>query len=210
MSAGGGLPDDGWVNDWSMSVADITGVIFSVLMLRLVVIGYILGLWAVCLVSGSWSPKQCQVWVPAHEIGLKSNHILVGYSHKLCANIALANILGRKIVKISAGLVFMFLLVTWRYLPVPKTLEHGGKGSLWTPARILHLQWVMWVLSSVGSCWQFVENSLLSWQQPGLFGDFHVTVMPTSVRWNKLGEKWPVETLSSSLFGKIIRIDYIC
>lgn len=35
------------------------------------------------LVSGSWPPKQCQVSVPSHGVGLKSCQILVSYSHKV-------------------------------------------------------------------------------------------------------------------------------
>ena len=41
-------------------------------------------------ISGSWSPKQCYILVPSCGGGLQSNQILVGYSHKLCATIALA------------------------------------------------------------------------------------------------------------------------
>lgn len=37
------------------------------------------------LVSGSESPKWCVDWAPSHEVGLKSNQTLAGYSHKLCA-----------------------------------------------------------------------------------------------------------------------------
>ena len=40
------------------------------------------------LVSSYWSPKQCQARLPSHGVGLKSNQILTGYSHKLCATIA--------------------------------------------------------------------------------------------------------------------------
>lgn len=39
------------------------------------------------LVSGSWSPKQCQVWVLSHGMGLKSKQTLASYSYKLGATI---------------------------------------------------------------------------------------------------------------------------
>lgn len=44
---------------------------------------------AFTLVSGSMSPEQCQAWITSHEVSLKSNETFVGYSHKLCATIAL-------------------------------------------------------------------------------------------------------------------------
>ena len=66
-----------------------------------------------CLVSGLWPPKQCQVWVPSHGMHLKSNQILVGYSHSLCTSIVIAYPAGRTSLWINrfvAGLVFTFLL----------------------------------------------------------------------------------------------------
>ncbi|KAL6063386.1 hypothetical protein STEG23_021201 [Scotinomys teguina] len=42
------------------------------------------------LLSGSWPPKKCQIWVPFHRMDLISNQILVGPSHKFCATIVLA------------------------------------------------------------------------------------------------------------------------
>lgn len=40
------------------------------------------------LVSACWLPKLCPLWVSSCGIDLKSNEILVGYSHTFCANIA--------------------------------------------------------------------------------------------------------------------------
>lgn len=66
------------------------------------------------LVSGSWSLKQCPVWVPSGGVDLQSNQILVGYFHKHCATTALACHAGRRtplqIKGSMAGLVFTFLL----------------------------------------------------------------------------------------------------
>lgn len=42
------------------------------------------------LVSGSWSPKQCLIWVPFHGLVINTNHILVACSHKHYAYITLA------------------------------------------------------------------------------------------------------------------------
>lgn len=42
------------------------------------------------LISGSRPPEQYQGWVLSHKVGLKADQILVGYSHKLYAIIALA------------------------------------------------------------------------------------------------------------------------
>lgn len=42
------------------------------------------------LVSGSWSPEQCWVWVPCPAVVLKQNQTSFGYSYKLCCTIALA------------------------------------------------------------------------------------------------------------------------
>ena len=36
----------------------------------------------------SGPPEQCWTWVPSHKMGLDSNQILVGYSHKLWATVA--------------------------------------------------------------------------------------------------------------------------
>ena len=41
------------------------------------------------LVSSSKSHNQLQVWIPFLEVGFKSNPMLVGYSHKLSAIIAI-------------------------------------------------------------------------------------------------------------------------
>lgn len=38
-----------------------------------------------CLVLGSWSSKQCWVWVPSCGVGLNSSQMWVGYAHKLSA-----------------------------------------------------------------------------------------------------------------------------
>lgn len=39
------------------------------------------------LVSACWLPKLCPLWVSSCGIDLKSNEILVGYSHTFCATI---------------------------------------------------------------------------------------------------------------------------
>lgn len=41
-------------------------------------------------VSDPRLPEQCQLCVPSHEVRLKLNQIVVGYSHSICATIAVA------------------------------------------------------------------------------------------------------------------------
>lgn len=83
------------------------------------------------LVSGSLSHKQYQVWVPSYGLGIQSNQILGGYSHKCWAIIALAYLAGRAMFQIKGfvlQLVFMF--PCWHcagYLPVPKTLARRSE-----------------------------------------------------------------------------------
>ncbi|ERE75321.1 opioid-binding protein/cell adhesion molecule-like protein [Cricetulus griseus] len=38
--------------------------------------------WRHLSVKGSWSPKQCQIWVPSYEVGLQSNQILIVISFR--------------------------------------------------------------------------------------------------------------------------------
>lgn len=66
---------------------------FLFLFLRIVLFGFTPGSLG-CLVSRSRSPKQCQVWVSSHTVGLKSDQILVGYSRKVYATIAPALLTG--------------------------------------------------------------------------------------------------------------------
>ena len=55
---------------------------------------------------------------------------------------------------------------------MPKILENRGKDYVATNLTY-PFQWVLWVLFlAIGSCCQFLESNLLSWQWPGLFGDF--------------------------------------
>ena len=72
-------------------------------------------------------------------------------------------------------------------------------------------------LSPIGPCCQFVESNLLSWQQPGLFGDFNGTALannligcdPILVLEASFGDKrWPDETPSPPLFQKFIKIPF--
>lgn len=65
-------------------------------------------------------------WVPSHEVGLHSNHILVAYSHKFCATIDLAYPIGRrdcgaKLLWLSQCNIFLF--VPSEHLPTTKTIE---------------------------------------------------------------------------------------
>lgn len=79
---------------------------------RPVVFGFTLGLWTIS--TGSWSPKQCQVWLSSHGVSLKSKQTLVGYSLEVHAAIALAYFFffrqDRLTIKgFVVGVVFTFL-----------------------------------------------------------------------------------------------------
>lgn len=67
------------------------------------------------------------VWVPCHGVGLKSHLLLVTYSQKLCATVALAYMAGWTPLLIQglvARLEFMFLFWHVECLPVLKMREH--------------------------------------------------------------------------------------
>ena len=95
-----------------MSIRELSlGVILSLDFLRPIVFSFTLGLWdLVNLVSGSLSPKECQVLVLSHRVGPKSNHMLVGYSPRV--TIAQAYFEDRTALQREdsiSGLVFTFL-----------------------------------------------------------------------------------------------------
>jgi hypothetical protein len=39
------------------------------------------------IISGSWTLWQCVIWIPFHEVGLKSHQKVIGYSHNICTTI---------------------------------------------------------------------------------------------------------------------------
>lgn len=92
------------------------------------------------LFSGSWSTKQHQVWVSSHRVGLKLYQILVSYSHKLCATIALACISVNTLLQIEglkAGLIFTSLLQQHvEYFTVPRILATVVKAPSRTSPRV--------------------------------------------------------------------------
>jgi hypothetical protein len=47
------------------------------------------------LLSGSWSPKQCWVWVPSCGVGLESHQTLMAIPTSFCATITQAYFAGR-------------------------------------------------------------------------------------------------------------------
>jgi hypothetical protein len=71
------------------------GVILLVCSLsRTVVFGFTLGPCAIYSQVLGHPSHQCWLWIRSPVVGLKSNHIWVGYSHELCA-IALAFLAGK-------------------------------------------------------------------------------------------------------------------
>ena len=88
--------DDGWAKLWSMGIAECHEESFYCYLKKkknrsILFISRFLD----CLVSGSWSPRQYWVWAPSCDVGLKSKSILVGFSYKTCATIALALLVHR-------------------------------------------------------------------------------------------------------------------
>lgn len=86
--------------------------------------------------------------VPSCGTGLKWNQIL---AYLNCATFVLTYLAGHHCGSkgFVAGLVFMCLFWEYaKYLPVPKTLEHRGKGFMPAVVRLLHVWRVVWVLSS--------------------------------------------------------------
>ena len=45
-------------------------------------------------------PYLCQVWVPSHEVGFKSNKKVAGYSHNMCATITPVHLAGRLLLQV--------------------------------------------------------------------------------------------------------------
>jgi hypothetical protein len=43
------------------------------------------------LVEGSWAHEQCHEWVLFHRVSLTSNKIVVRYSQKFCATVAIVH-----------------------------------------------------------------------------------------------------------------------
>ena len=80
-----------------MSIRELSlGVILSLDFLRPIVFSFTLGLWdLVNLVSGSLSPKECQVLVLSQGVDLRLNQTLIGYSHKCYTTIVLAYFSGK-------------------------------------------------------------------------------------------------------------------
>lgn len=119
-----------------------------------------------------------------------------------------------------AGLLIMYFFFTRQpkqFLSLPKTLEDEVK-VLCSP------QLDLFMFSELCVCFlhqwgcQCVEHNLLSWQQPGLFGDFHGTPLandstgchPVLALKAYFGDKrQTVETPSLLLFLDFIRIAFI-
>ena len=163
-----------------------------------------------------WWPNKCWAWVPSLGVGFKSSWVLVGYSHRFCATVALAYFTGRTNQRFCVWVgVYIFLLVACRGPSHTKDTQEWRfcVGTRWTSPL------VMWVRSSaMGPCYSSIESNLLSWQQPGLFGDFQGTLLANnSIGWNLVpvmeasfdDKRWPIGVLSPSLFGDLISMTSI-
>lgn len=139
-------------------------------------------------------------------MGVKSNQILVGYSHK-SVSCKQENIIYQGVYnELVWGLHFS--LVAYRVPSCTKKFSSGGTCS------ISQVQWVVLVLSTAtGSCCKFVESRLDSWQQPRLFTGTRGTPLPKNSFIYKLllaleasssYKRCPVEALSPLLLGDFI------
>lgn len=120
------------------------------------------------LVSGSQSPKQCQVCDPSCRTSFKSNQLLVGFSHELVPPLPQPILRVGQVVQMEglvASLVFPSVFWQWaECILVPKTLESRDEGASSTAS---------WSMSCVVLSYsQFRESNLYIWQLPGLFGGF--------------------------------------
>lgn len=87
---------------------------------------------------------------------------------------------------------------------------------MYTPVELLHVHWIVWVLSSaMGPHCQFSESNLFSLQQLGLSGDCPgASLASNSTEWNALlvlevsfdDKKWQesLGTLFPQLLGDLI------
>lgn len=121
------------------------------------VLSYVSSLWF--LVT-----KKCQLWFPPCGVGLKPNEATASSGHH-CPRICKDD---RLWIRDSVtGLVSMFLFQQLaECLSAPMRLEHMGEDSMQAPTCLLHVQWVLQMLSC--------------WQQPRLFGEFQGTFLPTT------------------------------
>ena len=143
-----------------------------------VVFSFTLGPWAIQALTLGHLNK-----VTIGGMDLKLNQTLVGCCHS-GVTVALACLAGRTVLQVKgfvAGLVLCF--------------SFGSMQSTFT--KDTRLQWLKLCVgtSSTSPCsmscvgvafsngnllYRFVESNLLSCQQPGLFGDFHGTLWPTT------------------------------
>ena len=117
------------------------------------------------------------------------------------------------------GLVLAFLF--WQcveYSSVLKASEMEWRFDVGASVTFLYSMSCTGVVFSLGPCCHFGESNLLPWQQLWLLGDFHgiplfnnsVECKPVPVLEDSFGDKrWPVGTLSPSLFGDFIWLTFI-
>jgi hypothetical protein len=135
--------------------------------MSIVVFGFILGPGLSCLrfvIASCDCLRDCQVLVPSHGMGLESNQILIGCTHRLHVTIARAYLASRTPLSIQgfvAGLMFTFC--------IEGDVKVNVKGLWWCPG----LYW-----SYVGDLHMFSLLSVESIRgrsregKTGILGDF--------------------------------------
>jgi hypothetical protein len=127
------VSNDSWTRHWSE---------YSRISLRLILPLHFLDQYSLVLhgslgslVLGSWSSKQCQVWIPSHGVGLESNQLLVGWLCPQALCHYCPSVFYRQYTIIYkgfvAGLLFKFLFQKYsEYVPITRILKHKVGSSM--------------------------------------------------------------------------------
>lgn len=99
----------------------------------------------ISLEKESWPHIQCQVWVPSHIIGFKSNQIVVDYSHNTYAIVKpiylVVSVIGHRVHHYVRLMISVLLLQYVHYIPALLMTTSRVETSGQTPAQSLHVQW---------------------------------------------------------------------
>ena len=107
------------------------------------------------LVSGSWTPKQCQAWVPSCRVGLQ---VLVGYSHIFCYHCTSISCSQEAFVHLTVRGWLDLYIFPWQHS------EHCCLPYVGTSSTSSHSMNCFYVFS-MRPCHQFVDSNLQNWQQ---------------------------------------------
>ena len=115
--------------------------------------------------------KKCQAWFSSHVEGLKSNQILVSYTHSFVPSLQSGHHCKLKDLWLGWCLHFSFGSMQSTFLY--QSYQHVVLKALCRHQLDFFLFNVQVLSSAMGSCCQPVQSNLQSWQQIGLFGISH-------------------------------------